>query len=88
MTFVADLEPKALWGHFDQILTIPRGSKEEDQIRAHIVAVAERSGLEYQVDGTGNVIVRKPGTPGKEDTPATILQSHLDMVNEKNSAVR
>jgi len=87
MTFVADLEPKALWAHFDQILTIPRGSKEEDQIRAHIVAVAERSGLEYQVDDTGNVIVWKPGTPGREEAPATILQSHLDMVNEKNSDV-
>ncbi len=87
MTFVADLEPKALWAHFDQILTIPRGSKEEDQIRAHVVAVAERNGLEYQIDGTGNVIVRKPGTQGKEDASATLLQSHLDMVNEKNSDV-
>ncbi len=87
MTFVADLEPKALWAHFDQILTIPRGSKEEDQIRAYVVAVAERNGLENQVDGTGNVVVKKPGTPGKEGAPATILQSHLDMVNEKNSDV-
>jgi dipeptidase D len=87
MTFVADLEPKALWAHFDQILTIPRGSKEEDQIRAYVVSVAERNGLECQVDGTGNVVVKKPGTPGKEGAPAVILQSHLDMVNEKNSDV-
>jgi dipeptidase D len=87
MTFVADLEPKALWAHFDTILTIPRGSKEEDQIRAHVMALAERNGLEYQVDDTGNVIVWKPGTPGREGAPATILQSHLDMVNEKNSDV-
>ncbi len=87
MTFVADLEPKALWAHFDQILTIPRGSKEEDQIRAFVVSVAERNGLETLVDGTGNVVVKKPGTPGKENAPAVILQSHLDMVNEKNSDV-
>ena len=87
MTFVADLQPKALWAHFDQILTIPRGSKEEDQIRAHVVAVAEKNGLDCQVDGTGNVVVKKPGTSGKESAPATILQSHLDMVNEKNSDV-
>jgi len=87
MTFVADLEPKALWAHFDEILTIPRGSKEEDRIRAHVVAIAERRGLDCQVDGTGNVVVKKPGTPGKEGAPATILQSHLDMVNEKNSDV-
>lgn len=87
MSFVADLEPRALWSHFDTILTIPRGSKEEDQIRDHVVGVAERNGFEYQVDGIGNVVVRKPGTPGKEGAPATILQSHLDMVNEKNSDV-
>lgn len=87
MTFVADLEPKALWDHFDQILTIPRGSKEEEQIRAYVVGVAEGAGLEHQVDATGNVVVRKPGTPGKEGAPVTILQSHLDMVNEKNSDV-
>ncbi len=87
MSFVADLEPRALWSHFDTILTIPRGSKEEDRIRDHVVAVAERNGLECQVDGIGNVVVKKPGTPGKEGAPATILQSHLDMVNEKNSDV-
>ena len=87
MTFVADLEPKALWGHFDQILTIPRGSKEEDRIRAHVVAIAERNGLQCQVDGTGNVVIKKPGTSGRENAPTTILQAHLDMVNEKNSDV-
>jgi len=87
MTFVADLQPKALWAHFDRILTIPRGSKEEDEIRAHVVALAEKAGLEYVVDDTGNVVVKKPGTPGLEKAPVTILQSHLDMVNEKNSDV-
>jgi dipeptidase D len=87
MSFVADFEPKPLWGHFDQILTVPRGSKEEELIRAHVVAIAERNGLDFSVDGTGNVIVRKPGTPGRDGGTATILQAHLDMVNEKNSDV-
>ena len=87
MTFVSDLEPKSLWRHFDQILTIPRGSKEEDRIRAYVVAQAEEVGLPFQVDGTGNVVVSKPATAGNEDRPVTILQSHLDMVNEKNSDV-
>lgn len=87
MSFVADIEPKALWAHFDQILSIPRGSKEEDQIRAHVSAIAERNGLDYQIDGTGNVVVKKAGSPGRESAPATILQAHLDMVNEKNSDV-
>ena len=87
MTFVADFEPRPLWAHFDEILTIPRGSKEEDRIREYVVGVAQRNGLEHTVDDTGNVVVKKPGTPGKENAPATILQSHLDMVNEKNSDV-
>ncbi|MCG6954464.1 MAG: aminoacyl-histidine dipeptidase [Gemmatimonadetes bacterium] len=87
MTFVSDLEPKALWSHFDEILTIPRGSKEEEKMRAFVVGVAERLGLEHHVDATGNVVVKKAGTPGKENAPATVLQAHLDMVNEKNSDV-
>lgn len=87
MTFVSDLDPKPLWGHFDEILTIPRGSKEEAAMREFVIAVAERNGLSHQVDATGNVVVKKPGTAGKENAPGTILQAHLDMVNEKNSDV-
>jgi dipeptidase D len=87
MTFVETLEPQSLWRHFDQILTIPRGSGEEARMRKHVIAVAERSGLEFQTDTTGNVVVRKPGTAGRESAPVTVLQSHLDMVNEKNSDV-
>ncbi|HSG08759.1 MAG TPA: aminoacyl-histidine dipeptidase [Longimicrobiales bacterium] len=87
MTFVSDFEPRPLWSHFDAILTIPRGSKEEERIRSYVVQVAERLGLEHLVDATGNVVVKKPGTAGKENAAATILQAHLDMVNEKNSDV-
>ncbi|NIP78199.1 MAG: beta-Ala-His dipeptidase, partial [Gemmatimonadetes bacterium] len=87
MSFVKDLEPRALWGHFDRILEIPRGSKEEDEIRAYVLEVAGRNGLDHAVDDAGNVVVRKPAAPGHEDAPITILQSHLDMVNEKNSDV-
>jgi dipeptidase D len=87
MTFVETLEPRSLWQHFDQILTIPRGSKNEERIRQHVLAVAERNGLSHEVDATGNVLIRKPGSTGHENTPATVLQAHLDMVNEKNSDV-
>jgi dipeptidase D len=87
MTFVATLEPKALWQHFDQILTIPHGSGNEAALREHIIGIAKRNGLEYKVDGMGNLLVRKPGTAGHESAPATVLQNHLDMVNEKNSDV-
>ena len=88
MTFVATLEPQSLWKHFDQILKIPRGSKNEAKIRQHVIDIAERAGLSYEVDGTGNLLVRKRGTRGREDAPITILQAHLDMVNEKNSDVQ
>jgi dipeptidase D len=87
MTFVETLQPQALWRHFDQILTIPRGSGEEEGMRRHVIAVAERNGLPFDTDATGNVVVRKPATTGRESTPVTVLQSHLDMVNEKNSDV-
>ena len=87
MTFVATLEPTALWGHFDAILTIPRGSKNEGEMRRHVARVARRTGLVHEVDAAGNIVVRKPGTAGCESAPITILQGHLDMVNEKNTDV-
>ncbi len=87
MTFVSDLEPKPLWRHFDHILTIPRASKDEERARAYVVEVAERNGLDYQVDAAGNVVVKKPGANGGENAPPVILQSHLDMVQEKNTDV-
>ncbi len=83
MTFVSSLEPTTLWGHFDQIMAIPRGSKEEGKIRDYVTGVAKQSGLKYDTDDAGNVVVRKPGTKGYERAAVTILQSHLDMVNEK-----
>jgi dipeptidase D len=87
MSFVADLEPKPLWKHFDRILEIPRGSKNEAKMREYVIGVAERNGLAHKVDTAGNVVVRKAGTAGREESPITVLQAHLDMVNEKNSDV-
>ncbi len=87
MTFISELEPTALWSHFDEILTIPRGSKSEERIRQFILDRAEAIGLEYRVDGVGNVVIDQPASPGKENCPVTILQSHMDMVQEKNSDV-
>ncbi|RMD98034.1 MAG: aminoacyl-histidine dipeptidase [Calditrichaeota bacterium] len=87
MSFVSELEPKQLWKHFDEILKIPRGSKNEGKIREYVISIAKKNGLQYKVDATGNVVVRKPASPGHENAPITVLQSHLDMVNEKNSDV-
>jgi len=88
MTFVTTLEPTTLWQHFDTILTIPRGSKNETRMRQYVIEVTDRAHLMCNIDATGNTVVRKPGTAGHEDAPVTILQSHLDMVNEKNADVQ
>lgn len=87
MTFVSELEPRDLWQHFDAILTIPRGSKNEEKMAAYIIDVAKRNNLEYKQDQNGNIVVKKPATPGFENAPITILQAHMDMVNEKNADV-
>jgi dipeptidase D len=85
MSFVAELEPHALWQHFDDLLTIPRPSKHEEKARGYVIAVAERKGLRHREDAIGNVVVLKPASPGKEGSPTVVLQAHLDMVTEKNA---
>ncbi|MCE2540389.1 MAG: M20/M25/M40 family metallo-hydrolase, partial [Acidobacteria bacterium] len=87
MTFVSALEPKPVWSHFDTILTIPRASKDEERMRRHVIAAARAAGCDHAVDAAGNVVVRKPASAGREGAPVTILQSHLDMVQEKNADV-
>jgi dipeptidase D len=69
MTFVSDLEPQALWKHFDAILTIPRASKDEGAMRRYVIETAERHGLATRVDPAGNLVVRKPASPGHEELP-------------------
>ena len=88
MTFVAELEPRQVWQHFDEILKIPRGSKNEQAMREYVIEVAQKHGLSYKQDQTGNVVVAKPAANGREGRPVVVLQSHLDMVNEKNSDVQ
>jgi dipeptidase D len=87
LSFISEWNPPSLWSHFDEILKIPRASKQEGRIREYVLGVAERRGLDSKVDASGNLVVRKPAAPGHEAAPTTILQSHLDMVQEKNSDV-
>ncbi len=87
MSFVAELEPRAVWKHFDEILKIPRGSGNEEGMRQYVISIAEQHGLTSRQDKAGNVVVLKPGVPGRADKLVVVLQSHLDMVNEKNSDV-
>ncbi|MFC2129610.1 aminoacyl-histidine dipeptidase [Bacteroidota bacterium] len=82
-----ELEPKVLWGYFDDILKIPRISKHEDQIRQFLVEFAEAKGLEHKTDKAGNMLIRKKASKGYENREPVILQSHLDMVGEKLTEV-
>ena len=87
MTFVSDLEPKELWRHFDTILTIPRGSKNEKAMADYVKGIADAHSLTHKQDDTRNLVVSKPGAAGHEGASIIILQSHLDMVNERNADV-
>ena len=77
------LEPEAVLEIFEEISKVPRASRHEEEISKWLVNFAEWYNLDYVQDEMGNVLIRKPGTPGKEDHPAVILQSHMDMVCEK-----
>ncbi len=84
---IRDLQPKLIWEQFDDITRVPRPSKCEEKIIEWLVAFAQKHGFDYSKDSTGNVVMRKPATKGFEDREAVILQSHMDMVCEKNSDV-
>jgi dipeptidase D len=81
---LANLQPESLWKHFDKLSAIPRASTKEAAAREYVRSVANRCRLEPIQDHSGNLIVRKPAHPGRESTPTTLLQAHLDMVCEKN----
>jgi dipeptidase D len=82
---ILQLNPKALWKNFHSLTQIPRPSKKEDQVREFIFNFGKNLGLETIQDEVGNVIIRKPATPGMENRKGVILQGHLDMVPQKNS---
>jgi dipeptidase D len=79
------LEPSLMWKYFYEITQIPRPSKKEEKIRAYLVNFGKTFNLETKVDEIGNVLITKPGTKGFENKKMTVLQSHMDMVCEKNS---
>jgi len=83
-TVLVDLEPKAVWKHFDALAAIPRPSTKEGAARDYVLSIAKRKGLEAVQDSVGNTVIRKPAHPGREAAPMALLQGHLDMVCEKN----
>lgn len=82
-----DLEPKRIWQYFKEILEIPRPSKKEEKIAAYLMEFAKKHQLEAKRDKIGNILISKPGSSGKENARSVVLQSHIDMVGEKNSDV-
>lgn len=82
---IQDLEPKLLWDHFSALNAVPRPSKKEERVRQFMVDFGNSLQLETVVDKIGNVIIKKPASPGMEERKTVILQSHLDMVHQKNS---
>ena len=87
MSVIDNLEPKLLWKEFEEISKIPRCSKHEEKIREYLLDFAKQYGLKSKTDKTGNVVISKPASSGMEGKPTVILQSHMDMVCEKNSDV-
>ncbi len=84
---IKDLEPRLLWTYFDQITQVPRPSKKEEKIIQFMLDFGKSLNLETRKDDAGNVLISKPATPGKEHLAKVILQSHVDMVCEKNKDV-
>lgn len=82
---ISQIEPKALWANFVKLNAVPRPSKEEERVIEFAKNFGESLGLETIVDATGNVLIKKPASPGMEDRKKVILQSHLDMVHQKNN---
>ncbi|MBF0596238.1 aminoacyl-histidine dipeptidase [Faecalibacter rhinopitheci] len=84
---ILNLEPKALWKNFAALNSVPRPSKKEEKVRAFIIKFGEDLGLKVETDEVGNVLIKKSAYPGMEDRKTIVMQSHLDMVCQKNNDV-
>jgi dipeptidase D len=80
-----NLSPQPLWNYFEEICQVPRPSKKEEKIIRFLLDFAEKHGLKASQDEIGNLLIRKPASSGRENDQTVILQSHMDMVCEKNS---
>ena len=85
---IKNLSPQHVWGYFYDLTQIPRPTGHMEAVPRFVEAFGKGLGLETLRDGAGNVLIRKPATPGMEGRKTVILQSHLDMVPQKNSSVK
>ena len=79
-----DLRPAVVFHYFDEVCQVPRPSKKEEKIRAYLLDFAKKHNLEAKTDEAGNVLIKKAASAGMENLKTVILQSHIDMVCEKN----
>ncbi|MDL2224083.1 aminoacyl-histidine dipeptidase [Bacteroidales bacterium OttesenSCG-928-M06] len=84
---IKDLRPSAIWNYFDQITRIPRPSRKEEKIVEYLLQFAQEHQLEVKTDEASNILIKKPATRGRENLQTVILQSHVDMVCEKNQDI-
>jgi dipeptidase D len=84
---ISHLQPKRVWEFFEEICQIPRPSGKEDKILKYLIDFATKNNLQYSQDKVGNLIIRKGAKPGYEMLKSVVLQSHVDMVCEKNAGV-
>ncbi|WP_291106775.1 aminoacyl-histidine dipeptidase [Flavobacterium sp. UBA6195] len=82
---IRNLEPKALWNKFADLNAVPRPSKKEERVIAFMMEFGQKLGLPTVKDHVGNVIIKKPATLGMENRKTIVMQSHLDMVHQKNN---
>ena len=82
---VRELKPTSVWNHFADLNAVPRPSKKEEKVITFIQDFGKKLNLHIYTDSVGNVIIKKPATAGMENRQTVILQSHLDMVHQKNA---
>ncbi|MBS7376752.1 MAG: aminoacyl-histidine dipeptidase [Paludibacteraceae bacterium] len=82
---ICDLQPQLVWKNFNKLCSVPHPSHHLEKITKVIVDFGKEHGLETIVDKAGNIIIRKPATPGRENAIPVVLQAHMDMVPQKNN---
>lgn len=85
---ITDLEPAIVWKFFHQVTQVPRPSKKEGKMIQYLESFAKEYHIAFKKDQAGNILMSKPATPGMENRPVVVLQSHMDMVCEKNSGTQ
>lgn len=83
---LSDIKPRRVWSYFEEICKIPRLSKNEGKIREYLLDFARKNNLAAKEDESGNILIVREASPGREKVMTVVLQSHLDMVGEKNAA--